>query len=55
VLSTGGVPIPGLYAAGELVGLFYHEYPSATSVLRSITFGHIAGEHAAQSARAVVA
>ena len=25
VLSTNHVPIPGLYAAGELTGLFYHE------------------------------
>jgi len=49
VLSTAGVPIPGLYAAGELTGLFYHEYPGGTSVLRSVTFGHIAGEHAAQA------
>ena len=43
VLSTNGVPIPGLYAAGELTGLFYHEYPPATSVLRSLTFGRLAG------------
>jgi len=43
VLSTNNVPIPGLYAAGELTGLFYHEYPPATSVLRSLTFGRIAG------------
>lgn len=25
VLSTHGVPVPGLYSAGELTGLFYHE------------------------------
>jgi succinate dehydrogenase/fumarate reductase flavoprotein subunit len=43
VLSTNNVPIPGLYAAGELTGPFYHEYPPATSVLRSLTFGRIAG------------
>ena len=43
VLSTNDVPIPGLYAAGELTRLFYHEYPPATSVLRSLTFGRIAG------------
>jgi tricarballylate dehydrogenase len=48
VLSKGGAPIPGLYAAGELVGLFYHEYPAATSVLKAITFGRLAGAHAAQ-------
>lgn len=49
VLSTTGVPIPGLYAAGELSGLFYNEYPPATSVLRSLTFGRIAGRDAAQA------
>ena len=47
VVSQGGAVIPGLYAAGELVGLFYHEYPAATSVLKALTFGRIAGSHAA--------
>jgi tricarballylate dehydrogenase len=50
VLSKNGAPIPGLYAAGELVGLFYHEYPSATSVLKALTFGRIAGVHVAEIA-----
>ncbi len=49
VLTGNGVPLPGLYAAGEIVGLFYHEYPAGTSVLRSLTFGRIAGAHAARS------
>ena len=49
VVTGNGVPLPGLYAAGEIVGLFYHEYPAGTSVLRSLTFGRIAGAHAAQS------
>jgi tricarballylate dehydrogenase len=39
VLGTNGVPIPGLYAAGELTGLFYHEYSPATSCLRYMAFG----------------
>jgi len=43
VVTGNGAPIPGLYAAGEIAGLFYHEYPAATSVLRAITFGRIAG------------
>jgi tricarballylate dehydrogenase len=47
VLAKGGAPIPNLYAAGELVGLFYHEYPAATSVLKAVTFGRLAGAHAA--------
>ena len=49
VVTGNGVPLPGLYAAGEIVGLFYHEYPAGTSVLRSLTFGRIAGAHAAKS------
>ena len=52
VLSKGGFAIPGLYAAGELVGLFYHEYVGATSVLKALTFGRIAGAHAATHAPA---
>lgn len=43
VLSTNDVPIPGLWAAGEMTGLFYNEYPPATSCLRSMTFGRLAG------------
>jgi tricarballylate dehydrogenase len=47
VLAANGAPIPGLYAAGEIVGVYYHAYPAGTSVLRSLTFGRIAGTHAA--------
>jgi len=47
VLSNGGAPIKGLYAAGEIVGLHYYVYPAATTVLRACTFGRIAGAHAA--------
>jgi tricarballylate dehydrogenase len=49
VVTGNGASIPGLYAAGEIVGLFYHEYPAGTSVLRSLTFGRLAGTHAANS------
>lgn len=52
VVTANGVPIPGLYAAGEITGVFYHEYPAGTSVLRSLTFGRLAGAHAAESAAA---
>lgn len=31
VLAENGAKIGGLYAAGEIHGLFYHEYPPATS------------------------
>ena len=50
VVTGSGIPLSGLYAAGEIVGLFYHEYPAGTSVLRSLTFGRIAGAHAAKTA-----
>jgi len=49
VVTPAGIPIPGLYAAGEVTGLYYHHYPAGTSVLRSATFGRIAGAHAAAS------
>ena len=48
-MDTNGVPIPGLYAAGEMTGLYYHEYTPATSVLRSLTFGRIAGTNVAKA------
>ncbi|KAK4999300.1 hypothetical protein LTR28_013408, partial [Elasticomyces elasticus] len=32
-----------------MTGLFYNEYPPATSVLRSLTFGRIAGVEIAQN------
>jgi len=49
VVSPAGTPIPGLYAAGEVTGLYYHEYPVGTSVIRAVTFGRIAGRQAAHS------
>lgn len=48
VLAHNGAPIPGLYCAGELSGLFYNEYPPATSVLRSLTFDRLSGIAAAR-------
>jgi tricarballylate dehydrogenase len=48
VLSADEVPIPGLYAAGEATGLYFHKYPGATSVLHALTFGRIAGQQALQ-------
>jgi len=49
VVTPSGTAIPGLYAAGEVTGLYYHQYPAGTSVLRAATFGRIAGAHAAES------
>ena len=47
VLDTAGEPIAGLYAAGEVTGLYYNAYPAGTSVLRALTFGRIAAREAA--------
>jgi tricarballylate dehydrogenase len=47
VIDTDHVPIPGLYAAGELVGgLFYFNYPGGTGLMNGAVFGRIAGTSA---------
>ncbi len=53
VLDTEDRPIPGLYAAGELVGgLFYENYPGGSGLMAGAVFGKLAGESAATHARA---
>jgi tricarballylate dehydrogenase len=48
VLDTDLQPIPGLYAAGELVGgLFYFNYPGGTGLMSGAVFGRLAGASAA--------
>jgi tricarballylate dehydrogenase len=50
VINTDGEPIPGLYAAGELVGgIFYFNYPGGTGLTNGAVFGKIAGASAARS------
>ena len=50
VLDTDLAPIPGLYAAGELVGgIFYHNYPGGSGLMAGSVFGRIAGNSAAQA------
>jgi tricarballylate dehydrogenase len=52
VLDTEDRLIPGLYAAGELVGgLFYHNYPGGAGLMAGATFGRLAGTGAAAFAR----
>ncbi len=52
VIDTEGEAIPGLFAAGELVGgLFYHNYPGGTGLTAGAVFGRIAGTTAARDAR----
>jgi tricarballylate dehydrogenase len=48
VLRRDGTAIAGLYAAGEVTGLYHGEYPAGTSVLRALTFGRIAARQAAR-------
>jgi len=48
VLREDGTPIPGLLAAGEMVGgLFYGNYPGGTGLMSGAVFGRIAGATAA--------
>lgn len=48
VLDLNGHAIPGLYAAGELVGgLFYHNYPGGSGLSAGAVFGRRAGHTAA--------
>jgi tricarballylate dehydrogenase len=50
VVGEDGNPIPGLYAAGELVGgLFYFNYPGGTGLTSGAVFGRTAGRNAAQN------
>jgi tricarballylate dehydrogenase len=48
VVNTQGDAIPGLYAAGETMGLYYGTYTGATSVLKGLVFGRLAGLDAAR-------
>jgi tricarballylate dehydrogenase len=46
-----GAPIPGLFAAGEIVGgLYYHNYASGTGLVAGVVFGRLAGAGAAHFA-----
>jgi tricarballylate dehydrogenase len=52
VIDTDGLPIPGLYAAGEMVGgIFYFNYPGGSGLTNGSVFGRIAGTTAGARAR----
>lgn len=52
VLSVEGAAMPGLYAAGELVGgLYYTKYPGGAGLTSGSVFGRIAGRAAARRSR----
>ena len=49
VQDNSDMPIPGLFAAGELTGgLFYNNYPGGSGLMSGAVFGKIAGKEAAQ-------
>jgi len=51
VIDTEGAVIPGLYAAGEMVGgLFYFNYPGGTGLTAGSVLGKIAGGSAGRRA-----
>ena len=53
VLDIADAPLPGLFAAGELVGgLFYFNYPGSSGLMAGAVFGRIAGREAAQYVKA---
>ena len=47
VLNSLHNPIKGLYASGDILGLFFHNYPAFTGQTRNAVFGRLAGMHAA--------
>jgi tricarballylate dehydrogenase len=50
-VDDDGAPIPGLFAAGELVGgLFWFNYPGGTGLMSGSVFGRIAGTGAGRLA-----
>ncbi|MFQ6398063.1 FAD-dependent tricarballylate dehydrogenase TcuA [Nocardia sp. KC 131] len=52
VIDSNQVPIPGLFAAGEIVGgIFYFNYPGGSGLTNGSVFGRIAGQQAALAAR----
>lgn len=56
ILDTDMNPIPGLFAAGEIVGgIFYFNYPGGSGLTNGSVFGRIAGRTAASAAGATPA
>lgn len=51
VLDLQGVPMPGVYATGEIAGgFFYYNYAGGSGLMRGAVCGRIAGANAAQDA-----
>lgn len=49
VLDVDGEVMPNLYAAGEVIGMYYTNYTGATSVLKGLVFGRLAANQIASS------
>jgi tricarballylate dehydrogenase len=47
VLDDAGSPIPGLFATGDILGIFHGNYPGGAGQTRNVVFGRLAGEGAA--------
>jgi tricarballylate dehydrogenase len=47
VINTCYEPIKGLFASGDVIGLFFHNYPSCTGQTRNAVFSYLAGRNAA--------
>jgi tricarballylate dehydrogenase len=52
VLDEAGSPIPGVFATGDILGIFHDNYPGGTGQTRNVVFGKLAGEGAAAHSRA---
>lgn len=50
VTEQDGTVIPGFYAAGETVNLYYHDYHGGGILSQCLVFGRLAGYGAAQAA-----
>ena len=46
VINTCYESIKGLYASGDIIGLFFHNYPSCTGQTRNAVFSYLAGRGA---------
>ncbi len=56
VMDVNQQPIPGLFAAGEMIGgLFYFNYPGGTGLTAGSVFGRIAGTSAGQHVQSAAA
>jgi tricarballylate dehydrogenase len=51
VLNQVSEPIGGLYASGDVIGLFFNNYPAMTGQTRNVVFSHAAGTNAANAAK----